>query len=119
MNIQAILISFILLFSPALSFAHIGGHAYLLTDEEVIPVAKEHVAFLIQEGQEIDGAGKLDPAWNKVSKSHKKVTKYEGFYIVSFEEPKLKKTFYLLLAATGDLYGINDTGIFEDLDQKQ
>ena len=108
----------VLLLSVSTAHAHIGGHGYLMEEKEIIPVATEHVAFLIQEKQEMGDAGVLDSKWNKVTKEHKTMTKYEGFYVVRFDHPKEKKSLYLLLANTGDLYGINYTGIFEGLETR-
>lgn len=119
MNIRTLksffIASLILLTSPLIAQAHIGGHGEI-SEVDVIPMASEHVAALIEDGVELPEIGKLDKGWRNVDPSNKKIDqKGDGYYVVSFAHPKEEKTLYLLLSLSGDLYDANFTGKFEGL----
>ena len=116
MNFKSITMVFVfLLFFPALVLAHPGGHGEI-NQLDVIPMASEHVTGLVTEGIEIPGIGKLDPSWAKIPASKGKIVKRgSGFYVVGFPHPSEKKTLYLLLAVSGNLYDVNFSGEFERL----
>jgi hypothetical protein len=107
----------IVLCLPNASFAHSGGHMSI-NEVYVIPVATENVAILIKEGIELrNGLGKLDESWNKIPESQKKIAqKGEAYYVVSFTNPKDKKSLYLLMSLGGDLMDANFSGKFEGLE---
>ena len=118
MRTRILIIGFALLCQSSVAFAHFGGHGnedgVALSWNEVISVATHHVADLISLKVELKDLGVLDKSWNSVAPSGKKFSKLEnGDYIVSFVHPTEKKTLYLLLSSSGDLYEANFSGIFE------
>jgi murein endopeptidase len=94
-------------------FAH-DNHVHV-TDQSVLPIAKEAVAQLTTKDQGL-GFGKLSASWNDVPLKNAKVhKKYPGYYVVAVTNDKEKKTIYFVISEDGDVYDANFTGEFKSL----
>lgn len=101
------------LFSTQLH-AHSGGHGKIPALQAIV-IAKELGAQFVNNDAGL-GFGKLPASWAAVTADKMAIHKQgEGYYIVSVENAEEKKTLYILMSDTGEVYDANFTGTFEGM----
>lgn len=108
----ALVISCILFTSTA--FGHGGSH------DPIAPETAQKVAtYVANQFTEMDpglGFGKLPQSWLNLSVDHASMHKKgKGYYIVKLDNTKEKKSLYVLMAISGEVYDANFTGEFKGL----
>lgn len=101
------------LFSAQLSTAH-GPHGHeKITEFAATGIASDVATHL----STIDGGlgfGKLPESWGKIKTGSVKLHKKgEGYFIMAVTNNIEKKTLYVLMSTTGDVYDANFSGEFE------
>lgn len=95
-------------------FAH-GSHSPV-SPAEALNIAKDAAVMLAEEDRGM-GFGKLDDSWKTVPADNISIGKTgPGFYIVTLGNISEKRTLYVLMSNTGDLYDANFSGKFEGIE---
>ncbi len=96
-------------------FAHPGGHAATITDEQAIAIGADAAEQLAEYDVGL-GFGKLDASWKGLSQDAVQIyVRGEGYVIVSVTNTYEKETLYVLMSVSGTVYDANFTGEFEGL----
>jgi hypothetical protein len=86
-----------------------------MNDSQAIERATTNVALIVTENERVDGEY-LEESWLNLPMESKKIYKSnDKFYVVSFENPPLGKTLYVLLGKKGGFWGVNFDGKFESI----
>lgn len=111
--LSSVFIIVILLISQSL-FAHIGGHESVQITEPTAQALALQVADSLSAKDAGLGFGKLSETWASLTTESTVIfEKGTGYYIVSVNNESEKKTLYVLMTDTGDVYDVNFTGEFE------
>lgn len=95
-------------------FAHPGGHGPI--DETQAQLRALSVTNYLTEEDIGLGFGKLGESWNNLPGDAVRIhTRGEGYYIVSVTNTVEKKTLYILMTVSGDVYDANFSGKFSGL----
>ncbi len=114
--LPSVFIVVILLVSHSL-FAHIGGHEPIQITEPTAQAIALQVADNLSSKDAGLGFGKLSETWTSLTAESTAIfEKGTGYYVVSVNNEKEDKTLYVLMTDTGDVYDVNFTGEFEDVE---
>lgn len=94
--------------------AHEGGHGPIPPIGAVV-VAKDVTEQFVKYDSGL-GFGKLPESWATIHAKNISIhERGEGYYIVSLKNEAEKKTFYVLMSSSGEVYDADFTGKFEGL----
>lgn len=101
--------------------SHEHGHSHSTTkpkslgSKELISLASKHVIAMVSIKHSIEKAP-LASSWTKIPDTQKSIAKKGADYsIVKFEDSAAKKSLFILVSETGELYDANFTGEFKGL----
>jgi len=104
----------VLLLSAAQARAHPEGHGPI-TSEKAVQIARTVTADLAESDGGL-GFGKLAPSWTQLPSEASKVhLKEHDYFIVSIRNEAEKRTLFVLLSTSGEVYDANFTGNFPAL----
>ena len=97
------------------TFAH-GNHKHRPVDEkEAMQVAKGAAEHLTTKDVGL-GFGQLADSWNSLTEAELTVhKKTEDHYIIAVVNPEEKKTLYVLMSNSGEVYDVNFSGEFKGI----